>query len=78
MKEQTNSPLFEVENFSGDTPVLLLVGGMGTRLRSVLPGKPKPLAPLGEISFLELLVLQLRSQGLRNLVMCVLPVMPAR
>lgn len=36
----------------------------------MLPGKPKPLAPLGEISFLELLVRQLRSQGLRNLVMC--------
>lgn len=28
------------------------------------------MAPLGDISFLELLVLQLRSQGLRNLVMC--------
>lgn len=43
---------------------------MGTRLRSVLSDKPKPLAPIGDISFLELLVLQLRSQGLRHLVMC--------
>src|SRR5579862_2575912 len=43
---------------------------MGTRLQPVLSSKPKPLAPLGGISFLELLVLQLRSQGLRNLVMC--------
>ena len=43
---------------------------MGTRLRPVLSGKPKPLAPIGDISFLEMLVLQLRSQGLRNLVMC--------
>lgn len=43
---------------------------MGTRLRSVLSDKPKPLAQIGEISFLELLVLQLRSQGLRHLVMC--------
>ncbi len=51
-------------------PVLLLVGGFGTRLRSVLSDKPKPLAPIGEISFLELLVLQLRSQGFRHLVMC--------
>ena len=50
--------------------MLLLVGGMGTRLRPVLSGKPKPLAPIGDISFLEMLVLQLRSQGLRNLVMC--------
>ena len=51
-------------------PVLLLVGGMGTRLRPVLSGKPKPLAPIGNVPFLELLVLQLRSQGLRRLVMC--------
>ena len=50
--------------------MLLLVGGMGTRLQPVLSSKPKPLAPLGGISFLELLVLQLRSQGFRNLVMC--------
>ena len=55
---------------SEDLPVLLLVGGMGTRLRSVLSDKPKPLAQIGDISFLELLVLQLRSQGLRHLVMC--------
>jgi D-glycero-alpha-D-manno-heptose 1-phosphate guanylyltransferase len=53
-----------------DIPVLLLVGGMGTRLRPVLSGKPKPLAPIGGVPFLELLVLQLRSQGLRRLVMC--------
>ena len=51
-------------------PAVLLVGGMGTRLQSVLPATPKPLAPLGEISFLELLILQLRSQGIRRLVMC--------
>lgn len=51
-------------------PVLLLVGGMGTRLRPVLSGKPKPLAPIGDVPFLELLVLQLHSQGLYRLVMC--------
>lgn len=51
-------------------PVLLLVGGMGTRLRTVLSGKPKPLAPVGDVPFLELLVLQIHSHGLRRLVMC--------
>jgi D-glycero-alpha-D-manno-heptose 1-phosphate guanylyltransferase len=51
-------------------PAVLLVGGMGTRLRSVLPSTPKPLAPMGEMSFLELLVRQLQSQGIRHLVMC--------
>jgi NDP-sugar pyrophosphorylase family protein len=43
---------------------------MGTRLRSVLSDKPKPLARVGDIPFLELLVLQLRAQGFRHLVMC--------
>lgn len=69
MKTQANSKL-DAERFAEDIPVLLLVGGMGTRLRPVLSGKPKPLAPIGDVSFLEMLVLQLRSQGLRNLLMC--------
>src|SRR5208282_3614070 len=49
---------------------VLLVGGLGTRLRSVLPSTPKPLASVGDKSFLELLVWQLRYQGIRRLVMC--------
>jgi D-glycero-alpha-D-manno-heptose 1-phosphate guanylyltransferase len=49
---------------------VLLVGGMGTRLRSVVPSTPKVLAPIGERSFLELLVRHLRLQGIRQLVMC--------
>jgi len=53
-----------------DIKVVLLVGGMGTRLRSVLPSKPKALASVGSGSFLELLVRQLRNQGIRRLVLC--------
>ena len=55
---------------SVDLKAVLLVGGMGTRLRAVLPGTPKPLASVGDKSFLELLVRQLRGQGIRRLVMC--------
>jgi len=51
-------------------PAVLLVGGLGTRLQSVLPSTAKPVAPLGAITFLELLILQLRSQGIRRLVLC--------
>ena len=51
-------------------PAVLLVGGKGTRLQSVISSKPKPLAPIGEKSFLHLLIRQLRSQGIRELVMC--------
>jgi len=48
----------------------LLVGGMGTRLRPLIPSMPKPLACVGSNSFLQLLVRQLRHQGVRRLVMC--------
>jgi NDP-sugar pyrophosphorylase family protein len=53
-----------------DTPAVLLVGGMGARLQTVLPTTPKPLAPVGNMPFLQLLVLQLRSQSIRRMVMC--------
>jgi D-glycero-alpha-D-manno-heptose 1-phosphate guanylyltransferase len=49
---------------------VLLVGGMGTRLRSVVPTKPKPLASVGSYSLLQLLIRQLRHQGIRRLVLC--------
>jgi NDP-sugar pyrophosphorylase family protein len=53
-----------------DTKAVLLVGGKGTRLQSILPATPKPLARVGKVPFLQLLVLQLRSQGIRRMVMC--------
>jgi NDP-sugar pyrophosphorylase family protein len=53
-----------------DVPAVMLVGGMGTRMRSVLPSTPKPLALVGDSPFLELLILQLRGQGIRRVVMC--------
>ncbi|SRR6266496_571470 len=53
-----------------DIPAVLLVGGLGTRLRSVVPNAPKPLATVGDKTFLEFLVRQLRSQGIHQLVMC--------
>jgi D-glycero-alpha-D-manno-heptose 1-phosphate guanylyltransferase len=58
------------DSVPANTPAILLVGGLGTRLQSVVPSTPKPLARVGDAPFLELLVLQLRSQGIRHLVMC--------
>jgi NDP-sugar pyrophosphorylase family protein len=52
-----------------DMKAVLLVGGMGTRLRAVVPSAPKPLATVGGRPFLELLVRQLRSQGVRQVVL---------
>jgi NDP-sugar pyrophosphorylase family protein len=53
-----------------DTKAVILAGGLGTRLRSVLPSAPKVLASLGQESFLELLLRQLRSQGINRFVIC--------
>lgn len=49
---------------------VLLVGGLGTRLKSVVASTPKPLAAVGGRPFVELLVRQLGHQGIRRLVMC--------
>jgi D-glycero-alpha-D-manno-heptose 1-phosphate guanylyltransferase len=49
---------------------VLLVGGLGTRLRSAVPSLPKALASVGDKPFLELLILQLGRQGIHQLVMC--------
>ena len=55
---------------TSDTKAVLLVGGLGTRLRTVVTSAPKPLAPVGNRPFLELLIRQLGSQGIRSLIMC--------
>jgi D-glycero-alpha-D-manno-heptose 1-phosphate guanylyltransferase len=57
-------------NATLNVPAFLLVGGLGTRLRSLLSSTPKPLASVGNRLFLELLVRQLQSQGILRLVMC--------
>ena len=51
--------------------VLILIGGLGARLRKVISGVPKPMAPIDSKPFLEHLVLYLKKQGLRNFVFCV-------
>jgi D-glycero-alpha-D-manno-heptose 1-phosphate guanylyltransferase len=61
---------FSINKMSPDLKAVLLVGGLGTRLRSVVPSTPKALASIGERPFLELLVRQLSAQGIRHLVLC--------
>lgn len=50
-----------------ETRVLILAGGKGTRLSSVVSDVPKPIAPLGKIPFMEFLVKKLEGEGLRNI-----------
>src|SRR5262249_13787502 len=55
----------------GETPVVILCGGLGTRLRPVLSHPPKGLAPLGDPPFLQIQTELLRAQGARRFVLCV-------
>ena len=50
---------------------LILAGGLGTRLRSVVADQPKPMAPTAGKPFLQYLVEWLRDQGFDDLVLCV-------
>jgi len=47
---------------------IVLAGGLGTRLRAVLPDLPKPLAPVAGKPFLGYLLAYLGREGLKRLV----------
>src|SRR5271156_4427972 len=55
---------------SPDYPALLLAGGLGTRLRSVLPDLPKVLAPVRGRPFLAYLLDQLAGAGWSCCIIC--------
>lgn len=58
-----------MENLSYTTTVIL-AGGLGTRLQSVVPGRPKVLANILDRPFLAFLLDQLVSADIRDVVLC--------
>ena len=50
---------------------VILCGGLGTRLRSVVSDVPKPMAPIAGRPFLEYLLEYLRREGVRRTVLSV-------
>jgi D-glycero-alpha-D-manno-heptose 1-phosphate guanylyltransferase len=48
---------------------MILVGGLGTRLRSVVSDRPKPLAMVGDVPFLQILIDSLVHKGVRDFVL---------
>lgn len=54
-----------------DNPVLILAGGLGTRLRPLTEDTPKPLLPVGPRSLLETLIEQVASYGFRDFYLAV-------
>lgn len=47
--------------------VVVMAGGMGTRLRPLTEDLPKPMLPVGGIPLLERIITQLRDSGIRQL-----------
>ena len=54
-----------------DVTVVILAGGKGTRLAPYTAVLPKPLMPVGDLPILEIVLLQLRHYGFRDVVMSV-------
>ncbi|MFH1369548.1 MAG: NDP-sugar synthase [Elusimicrobiota bacterium] len=50
---------------------LILIGGLGTRLRPLTCYKPKPLLPIANKPFLEYQFQLIRKHGIREVVLCV-------
>lgn len=50
---------------------VILAGGKGTRLRPFTNVIPKPLVPLGEMPMLEIILRQLKSAGVNNIILAV-------
>lgn len=50
---------------------VILAGGFGTRLRSLVSDKPKSMAVIKDKPFIEYQIKYLQNQGIRDLVLCV-------
>lgn len=53
-----------------DITAVVLAGGLGTRLRGVVADRPKVLAPVKDRPFLDYLLAQLATSGIRRTVLC--------
>jgi NDP-sugar pyrophosphorylase family protein len=58
------------KNKLSETDAVILCGGMGSRLRSVVDDRPKPMAEIGERPFLDILIDSFAEFGLRRFVLC--------
>jgi D-glycero-alpha-D-manno-heptose 1-phosphate guanylyltransferase len=53
------------------TEAIILAGGLGTRLRSVVPDLPKAMAPIGGQPLLTYLLQYLEANGISRVVLAV-------
>ncbi|TSC73243.1 MAG: nucleotidyl transferase [Parcubacteria group bacterium Gr01-1014_70] len=53
------------------TPIIVLCGGQGIRLRSMISDRPKVLAPLGEQTLLDNIIAMLHAAGFEKIILSV-------
>ncbi len=59
------------EPLSLSNPVILMLGGLGTRLRPLTENMPKPLLPVGNQPILETIVKHIAQQGFERFYFCI-------
>jgi dTDP-glucose pyrophosphorylase len=52
-------------------PVVIMAGGLGTRLRPITETIPKPMIPIGGRPILEVIIERFQQQGFRSITLCV-------
>jgi dTDP-glucose pyrophosphorylase len=60
-----------IKPISKSNKVVLMVGGLGTRLRPLTENIPKPMLKVGDKPILETIVLNFKKYGFTDIVMCV-------
>ncbi|MBN2121133.1 MAG: NTP transferase domain-containing protein [Candidatus Omnitrophica bacterium] len=52
-------------------PILILAGGLGTRLKALVPDIPKPMVAFRGKPFLEYQIEYVKNKGLDNIILCI-------
>jgi D-glycero-alpha-D-manno-heptose 1-phosphate guanylyltransferase len=68
MSEATKITEFESSPLMEPVCCIILAGGLGTRLRSAVPGLPKCMAPVAGKPFLYYVISYLQEQGINNFI----------
>jgi len=55
----------------GKVDFVILVGGEGKRLKSVVNDRPKPMAQIGERPFLDILISHFNQWGFKRFILCI-------
>jgi len=55
---------------TGYVDVVILCGGMGTRLKTVVDGKPKPMAEIDNRPFIDILIGYISTFGFQRFILC--------